>query len=130
MSKRKALPAKIEVRLTERAIRDLHQIEIYSTEQWGTQVASRYLSDIQAGLDLLRNSPNLLRDDPDISKAFALYRIRRHCLVCQRLAGIVGVLAVIHGAMDLPQRLWELQPILLEEAEILASELGRQHGFE
>lgn len=130
MSKRRPLAAKVEVRLTNRAIRDLHGIEIYSTAQWGAQVADRYLSDLQSGIDLLRHSPDLLRSEPNISQAFSLYRVRKHCLICQRLQGIIGVLAVVHGAMDLPTRLAELQPTLIAEAQILAAELGREHGFE
>lgn len=130
VSKRRTVGAKMEVRLTDRAIRDLHGIEDYSTSQWGSQIATRYLSDIQSAIDLLRHSPGLLKCEPGISTAFALYRVRKHCLVCQMMPGIIGVLAVIHTAMDLPTRLVELQPTLIEEARVLAARLSREHGSE
>jgi hypothetical protein len=45
--------------------------------------------------------------------------VRRHFLVCSLVGSNIYVLAVKHGSLDLPKRLAELQPQLLEEAHLL-----------
>lgn len=105
--------------LTRRAELDLIAIEDYSIEQWGERVAGEYLEAIQAAFDLLHVSPRLLRPKDEFADWLCFYRVERHWLICTILAGDIYVLAVRHGAMDLPARLAELEPSLMQEAEIL-----------
>lgn len=105
--------------LTRRAELDLIAIEDYSIETWGERVAGEYLDAIQAAFDLLQASPQLLRAQDGFAEWLCFYRVQRHWLICTMLAGDIYVLAVRHGAMDLPNRLSELEPSLAQEAEIL-----------
>jgi len=116
------------VGLSRRAIRDLKGIERYSVERWGKNVAADYIDSIEQGLNRLRENPDLLRAKIDISAHFSLYRVREHFLVCTVSARRVYVLAVKHGSMDLPQRLAELEPQLLLEAESLHRSLEKKEG--
>ena len=107
------------VYLNRRAEFDLIVIEDYSIERWGEQVAAAYLEAFQSAFDLLQASPQLLRPRDEFADWLCFYRVERHWLICTILAGDIYVLAVRHGAMDLPARLAELEPSLMQEAEIL-----------
>ena len=105
--------------LSRRALRDVEEIRRYSVERWGQRVAEDYLDDIEEALDRLRENPDLLRTKPEFSPHLRFYRVQRHFLVCSMIKQNIYVLAVKHGSMDLPNRLAELEPRLLEEADLL-----------
>lgn len=111
--------------LTHRALRDLQGVLAYSTEQWGKTVAEQYIDALEAGLERLREQPDLLRPEPDLHPALRFYRVNRHLFVCDARPGAIVVLTVIHSSMDIPSRLGELQPSLAAEVEILHRRL---HG--
>jgi plasmid stabilization system protein ParE len=113
------------VHLTDRALRDLDQIDRYSAQHWGERVAAKYLDDINAALERLQELPSLLQENSDGSLRLRFYRVREHVLVCDIIGGDVFVLVVWHGAMDLPHRLVELEPQLVGEAEALAQRIGK-----
>ena len=107
------------IKLTDRAHYDLQEIEDYSLKKWGRKTADRYLEDIQTALSLLQENPELLRHKSDISTQFHLYRVREHFLVCTKLKDVLFVLTIKHGQMDLPTRLGDLEPTLVQEANLL-----------
>lgn len=109
--------------LTRRALADIREIEAHSVQQWGRQVAVRYLDDIQSGLDRIRENPEILRIEPEFAAGLSFYRINKHILVCDLHASQVIVLAVIHTSMDIPVRLRELEPRLIEEVTMLRAAL-------
>lgn len=111
------------IKLTDRAHYDLQKIEDYSLQKWGRETADRYLEDIQTALSLLQKSPDLLRQKAAISTQFKFYRIREHFLVCTKLKDFLFVLTIKHGEMDLPTRLGELEPTLVQEADLLHKRL-------
>lgn len=105
--------------LSRRALLDLDDIERFSVETWGHDVAEQYMTTIEQALELLKEQSGLLRAKPDVSESFVFYRVRRHFLVCALGGQNVFVLAVFHGSMDLPDRISELEPSLQQEADIL-----------
>ncbi len=113
----------IILKLTDRAHYDLQEIEDYSSQRWGRKTANRYHEDIQTALSLLQENPDLLRHKSDISTHFKFYRVREHFLVCTKLKDVLYVLTIKHGQMDLPTRLGELEPTLLQEAAFLHQRL-------
>ncbi len=105
--------------ISQLAAHDLQEIYDYSVEQWGSEVAEEYLDDIQEALNRLRTSPDLLRVKPEFSPHLYFHRVRRHFLVCSLIEGNIYLLTVKHGSLDLPKRLAELEPQLLEEVNLL-----------
>ena len=105
--------------LSRRAVLDLEDVARFSENRWGSKVAQEYLEGIQEALARLRQNPELLRAKPQISAHFRFYRVRQHWLVCVQAGERIYVLAVKHGAMNLPERLAELEPELLHEAAVL-----------
>ncbi|WP_447970956.1 type II toxin-antitoxin system RelE/ParE family toxin [Nitrospira sp. M1] len=113
----------ISLKLTDRAHYDLQKIETYSHRKWGRAVANRYLEDIQTALSLLQENPALLRNKLDISEHFQFYRVCEDLLVCLTLKDVLLVLTIKHGQMDLSRRLVELEPTLIQEADLLYQRL-------
>lgn len=107
--------------LSRRALLDILEIEAYSIEKWDELVAQQYLTSIEDALNLIRENPGLLKMKPEVSDALCFYRVRQHFLVCALLGDSIFVLTVKYGAMDLPNRIAELEPQLSVEAQMLYS---------
>lgn len=121
MSKRK--PVEIAVHLTERTLQDLVSIEEHSIDNWGKRVANRYLDDIEAALQRISVNSDILRKEPSFHHYLYFYRVNKHLLVCDVQEEFVVVLTVLHGNMDIPERLTELEPTLKLEVEFLHQQL-------
>ena len=121
MAKKKA--SSIRLYLTDRAVRDIAEIREYSVEHFGRHVANQFLSTIENTLNLLKLSPSLLLDQPELHSWFKFYRCKKHFLVCDQQAGDIYVLTLIHATMNLPTRLLELEPSLTMEVELLRRKL-------
>ena len=113
----------IRIELTRRAMLDLDEINNYSVQTFGQETAEQYLDDIEAALVLIQEQPDLLNSKNDISSNFQFYRVRKHYLVCTRKENLVIVLTIKHCQMDVPERLVELEPNLLQEVEMLYRKL-------
>ncbi|MGZ0656289.1 type II toxin-antitoxin system RelE/ParE family toxin [Coraliomargarita sp. W4R53] len=105
--------------LSRRALLDIEEVNTLSIEKWGHRVAAEYLQSIENALNLLRENPQLLKAKEGIPDSLCFYRVRQHFLVCAAYENSIFVLTVKHGAMDLPERLAELEPQLSQEAEFL-----------
>jgi toxin ParE1/3/4 len=117
--------SKANLLLTQRALSDLAGVLEYSTEQWGKKTAEKYLEDLEAGLERIRQQPDLLQPLPDLHPSLAFYRVNKHLFACDSRVGSIVVLTVIHGSMDIPNRLAELQPTLAAEVELLRDKLRK-----
>ena len=84
MSKKGKLPLG-KVYLTDRAISDLLNVELYSIETWGKAVAKRYLLKFEKAFRLIELNPDLLRPNPRLHESLLFYRIEKHLLACIRL---------------------------------------------
>ena len=107
------------LQLSRRATLDIQHIESYSIEKWGEKVADEYLQSIEDALNLILENPTLLRSKPEVSDSLCFYRVRQHFLVCAIFKEIIFVLTIKHGAIDLPNRIAEIEPLLSQEAEML-----------
>ena len=111
------------VGISRRAAYDIDEIDTYSQQEWGQKVADDYIASIDLALQRLADNPGLLCSKSEFSNAFHLYPVREHYLVCSIIDQNIYVLTVKHGGVDLPKRLKELQPLLVEEAEFLHRKL-------
>jgi plasmid stabilization system protein ParE len=113
------------IRLTDRAHRDLREIEHFSIKEWGQPATEKYLDDIESALLLLSENPGLLKRNDDFSEHLKFYRVNRHFLICDVMGDDITILAIRHGAMDLSRRIWDLEPSLLIEAEMMHRKLQK-----
>ena len=114
------------VHLTRRALLDIDQIERYSVERWGQRVADTYLDGLNAALQRLEESPDLLRERPDQSLLLHFYSVQQHVLVADVGGERIYILCVWHGSMDLAGRVTDLEPQLIREAQVLHARLIAQ----
>lgn len=108
-----------DLQLTDRAMFDLAEIRDYSISQFGVSVADRYIEDIQNSLLLIKEHPGVLQTKNGFSEAFSFYPVQKHHLVCTVMRDTIVVLTVTHCQIDLISKVTELEPTLLEEANIL-----------
>ena len=111
------------VHLTRRAILDIDEIDAYSVERSGRDVAERHLDDLDSALRRLAEFPELLQERADDSLRLRFYSVGQHVLICDVIAGQIYVLALRHASMDLPRRLAELEPQLVYEAQLLHDQI-------
>ena len=114
-----------ELLLTERALRDIADIERFSVAQWGRTTAAKYISDIEAALTLLQENSALLRTEEELHPELRFYRVSKHVLVCDVQQNTIFLLTVIHASRDIPSRLAEMQPNLTMEIEVLHQRLAK-----
>jgi plasmid stabilization system protein ParE len=105
--------------MAERAVRDLQGVRNYSVEQFGPRVTSEYLAKFNQSMDSIRVSPGLLRARPEVSGRLLFHRVDQHWMICDRIEGAVYVLAIMHAAMNMHERIALLEPTLINEAELL-----------
>lgn len=109
--------------LTRSAIASINEIEKLSIDRWGKKVAERSINDLEAGLIRLQEQPELLCSVPDFHSEFCFYRVNKHILVCDRRVSSIFVLAVIHSTQDIPERVAQIEPKLVQEVELLHRKL-------
>jgi len=108
---------------SRRAIIDLASIKEYSIKNWGQQVAQEYLDKFDQAFERLKSSPDILHSKRELSGRLLFYRVERHWLVCDIIEDDIYVMMVMHGIMDLPNRIAEIEPQLLREAEIMYQQI-------
>ncbi|HBJ33168.1 MAG TPA: hypothetical protein DDZ51_00085, partial [Planctomycetaceae bacterium] len=114
------------VHLTDRALRDIVDIESFSIDKFGERVAAQYVRKLEAGIRRIADNPDLLREELPFHDSLKFYRIEQHLLVCETaIVGRIIVLSLLHSSMDIPSRLAELEPKLLLETEMLVNHLSR-----
>ena len=112
--------------LTNRALRDIANIESYSLKKFGERVASQYIGKLEAGIGRISDNAELLREESLFHKSLKFYRIEQHLLVCETaIEDKIIILTLMHASMDIPSRLAELEPKLSIEAELLLKRLYR-----
>ena len=120
-----AKKTKSDMLLTERALRDVADIERFSVAEWGKTTAAKYISDTEAALSLLQENSALLRTEEELHPELRFYRVNKHVLVCDVQQDTIFLLTVIHASRDIPSRLAEMQPSLTMEIELLHQRLAK-----
>ena len=117
--------AKSDLLLTERALRDIAEIERFSIAQWGKATAAKYISGIEAALSLLQENSALFQTAEELHPELRFYRVNKHVLVCDVQQDTIFLLTMIHASRDIPSRLAEMQPSLTMEIELLRQKLAK-----
>jgi plasmid stabilization system protein ParE len=122
----RARKAGAKLLLTQRALRDIAEIEASSIAEWGRRTAARYIANIEAALARVQEQPDLLRPEADFHPDLRFYRVNKHLLVCDVSPRSIIVLTVIQTSRDIPARLSELEPTLAAEVELLRRKLQQK----
>jgi toxin ParE1/3/4 len=94
-----------EVRLTERARRDLAEIHEYSLQQYGPEAADAYVASFADAFDRLRAFPRVGVVLPAIRPPVRYLVHRRHRIMYDVVADDVLIRRILHTRMDPSQPL-------------------------
>jgi plasmid stabilization system protein ParE len=81
------------------------------------------VDELEAGLERIKEQPDLLREVPELHPALKFYRVNKHLFACDVKSRSIIVLTVFHASMDILNRLAELEPALVTEVELLHRKL-------
>ena len=109
--------------LTSRALDDLQEIYDFSVEEWGEEVALRYMKSFEDAFSVLKENKGLLKVNSNISSKFRAYFVKKHCVICDIVEDTIFVLTIRHTSINLLERLKDLTPSLEEEVKILHTKL-------
>ena len=117
---------KLSVHLTERSLKDIAEIEAYSIQQFGKRTTNLYIAKFEDAISRIAENPDLLRDEPPFHSSLKFYRVEKHLFVCETgIKDRIIILTVLHGSMDIPSRLAELEVSVSVEVEMLLQQLRR-----
>ncbi|MFM7518448.1 MAG: type II toxin-antitoxin system RelE/ParE family toxin [Pirellula sp.] len=114
---------KAKVFLTDRAIRDLQEIESYTIGKWGEKQAEKYLCAFDRFFTLVESEPGILLPIPVVDSLLT-HSVESHIVVCIPLNEDVLVLTIIHASRDLLHHLDRLLPTLKFEVETMKNRLS------
>ncbi|WP_343520467.1 type II toxin-antitoxin system RelE/ParE family toxin [Sphingomonas sp.] len=89
-----------KVELSRAARIDLLSIYDYSIENFGIDVAGKYLADVQHALAKLADFPELGPPASDLKRGTRCLSCRQHRIFYRRERGGVLIARILHAAMD------------------------------
>lgn len=93
--------------VTPKAESDLIGIWVYTYEEWGVDLADKYLDQLDEGMKQLINHPSLGADYTHVFPGYRRLQVEHHAVFYQVLEPEVVVVRVLHEDMDAPERLLE-----------------------
>ena len=89
------------------ALRDLGEIDDYTTDRWGAAQAERYIRDLNAACQQLTETPERGRRRADLPPPYLAHAIGSHLIIYRinTAADCIEILNILHPAMNIPRRL-------------------------
>ena len=88
-------------RVTPRALSDLDSIADHTLARWGERQTEKYLSAMMARFKWLGENPAAGRVRDEVGKGYRSYRQGSHLIFYVIDGGIVVIIGIPHGAMDI-----------------------------
>ncbi|HGG59284.1 MAG TPA: type II toxin-antitoxin system RelE/ParE family toxin [Gammaproteobacteria bacterium] len=89
-----------EIHKSRRACADIHNIWLYSFENWGEAQADKYFDQLMAGINELRRHPELGKPRDSLRKGYRSLQIQHHVVFYTVSSSIVSIKRVLHERMD------------------------------
>jgi toxin ParE1/3/4 len=96
----------LELHKQHRARDDLLRIWLYTAEVWGVEQADRYLDQLEAGFDRLRENPFLGADYSVVRAGYRRLAVERHRVFYFVSGKRIEIVRVLHDRMDVS---WQLR---------------------
>ena len=95
----------VKVLLKPLARSDIKKIWQYTFENWGSNQADTYVSELGNSINSLANNPKLGRPIDNIRSEYRLYQHRHHLIIYQIELSIIEVVRILGKNMDVKNRL-------------------------
>jgi toxin ParE1/3/4 len=89
-----------EYRLTPRAERDLEEIWDYTSAQWSTKQAEKYVAALIDAMERIADKPSLGRSAESVRPGYLRRTVAAHVIFYKRAKYGIVVIRVLHGRMD------------------------------
>lgn len=93
--------------VTRSAQRDLQEIYLYTSQEWGRRQGDLYLAALRTRFSWLRINKPLWRARTELGAGIYSYMHERHVIVFKEDAGCLQVLRVLHERMELDRHVGE-----------------------
>ena len=94
-------------RISQKALKDIEVIWLFTLENWSLSQADRYYDAIFDEIEYLSNNPLSGRDYDHVKKGYRCSKVKSH-LIFYRITDnnkILEVIRVLHSRMDIERRL-------------------------
>ena len=95
----------LEIRLSQRARRDIQAITDYTFETWGKEQAARYIGGLTEVFQNIGETPGIGRPRPTIGEGMRSLRYRSHLIFYQPQTTFITIAAVLHQSQDIQKNL-------------------------
>jgi toxin ParE1/3/4 len=92
-------------RLTNKALEDLRSIARYTEENWGREQRNKYLSKLDASIQLIVHEPQLGRACDEIRKGYRKHHVGRHLIFYRQTTSHIEIIRILHESMDVDRHL-------------------------
>lgn len=94
--------------ISEKALEDINNIWIYTTENWSVEQADRYYNSIIDEIEFIVQKIELARDFGKIRKSYKYSKIKSHLIFFKKnKSNEIEVVRVLHERMNIENRLNE-----------------------
>ena len=92
-------------RLTNKALEDLRSIARYTEKNWGREQRNKYLSKLDASIQLIVDEPQLGRACDEIRKGYRKHHVGRHLIFYRQTTSHIEIIRILHESMDVDRHL-------------------------
>jgi toxin ParE1/3/4 len=94
--------------ISEKALEDINNIWIYTTENWSVEQADRYYNLIIDEIEYIVDNLDMARDFGKIRKSYRYSKVKSHLIFFKRdKANEIEVVRILHERMNIENRLAE-----------------------
>lgn len=97
----------MKLKVSQAAADDLESVWSYTVEHWSVEQADRYLSLLLDAFEQIQREPGDGKDFGHVREGYRMMKAGAHLIFYRhdRAAGAVEIIRVLHGRMDLEDRL-------------------------
>ena len=92
--------------ISEKALEDLNNIQIYTAENWSVEQANRYYNLIMDEIEYLAENLETAKDFGSIRKDYRYSKVKSHLIFCKQVENTeMEVVRILHERMDIKNRI-------------------------
>ena len=92
-------------RLTNKALEDLRSIARYTEKNWSRERRNKYLSKLDASIQLIVDEPQLGHACDEIRKGYRKHHVGRHLIFYRQTTSHIEIIRILHESMDVDSHL-------------------------
>jgi toxin ParE1/3/4 len=91
--------------ISKKAVSDLGEIWPYTVEKWSVEQADRYYNLIFDEINYIRKNSNTGKSMEHVRKGYRASKVKSHLIFYRVVNDTIQVIRILHGRMDIENRL-------------------------